>query len=65
MIILLLFNQGVSLPVNEIVNQSGLSLLDTMKSLKPLIDMQVLEISNQQDALSQSSEIKVNNSFTR
>lgn len=65
MIILLLFNQGVPLPVNEIVNQSGLSLIDTMKSLKPLVDMQVLEISNQRDTLSESTEIKVNGSFTR
>lgn len=65
MIILLLFNQGVSLPVNEIVNQSGLSVSDTMKSLKPLVDMQILTISNQHDALSQTSEIQVNRSFTR
>lgn len=65
MIILLLFNQGVPLPVNELVNQSGLSLIDTMKSLKPLVDMQVLEISNQRDTLSESTEIKVNDSFTR
>ncbi|CAO3629909.1 unnamed protein product [Mucor fragilis] len=64
MIILLLFNQGVSLPVNDIVNQSGLSASDTMKSLKPLVDMQILTISNQQDLLSQTSEIRVNGSFT-
>ncbi|KAI8642535.1 Cullin [Parasitella parasitica] len=64
MVILLLFNQGVSLPVTEIVNQSGLSLADTMKSLKPLIDTQVLEISNQQGAFSSSSELNINGSFT-
>lgn len=65
MIILLLFNQGISLPVYDIVNQSGLSLTDTMKSLKPLMDMQILESINQEGALSQTSEIKINGSFTR
>jgi hypothetical protein len=64
MIILILFNQGVPLQVNDIILQSGLNLADTMKSLKPLIDIHVLETVNG-ESLSQSSEIQVNTSFAR
>jgi hypothetical protein len=64
MIILILFNQDVPLSISDIVNQSGLSLTDTMRSLKPLVDMHVLEILDAQP-LSQTSDIKVNPSFTR
>lgn len=64
MIILILFNQGIPLLVNDIILQSGLTEADTMKSLKPLIDVHVLETVNG-DNLSLTSEIRVNTSFTR
>jgi hypothetical protein len=64
MIILILFNQGGSIHVNDIVLQSGLSEADTMRSLKPLIDIHVLETVDG-EALSEASEIKVNVLFTR
>lgn len=64
MIILILFNQNVPLSISDIVNQSGLSLADTMRSLKPLVDMRVLETLDAEPLL-QTSDIKVNTSFTR
>lgn len=64
MIILILFNGGIPLAVNDIILQSGLTEADTMRSLKPLIDMHILDIVNG-ETLSQTSEIKVNTSFTR
>lgn len=64
MIILVLFNQGVSLSVNDIINQSGLTSNDTMRSLKPLIDMHILETVDG-SSLSPSSDIQVNTSFSR
>lgn len=66
MIILILFNQVsvAHLSVSEIMLQSGLTLADTTKSLKPLVDIRVLETVDGK-SLSQSSEIQVNTSFTR
>lgn len=64
MIILILFNQGGPLLVSDIILQSGLTEPDTMKSLKPLIDVHVLE-TVLGDSLSLTSEIKVNTAFTR
>lgn len=64
MIILILFNLGGPLLVSDIILQSGLTEPDTMKSLKPLIDVHVLEIVHG-DSLSLTSEIKVNTAFTR
>lgn len=64
MIILMLFNQGTSLTVNDIINQSGLTSNDTMRSLKPLIDMHILETADESN-LSPSSELQVNTNFTR
>lgn len=64
MLILILFNEGTSLAVNDIILQSGLTEADTTRSLKPLIDMHILETVNG-EPLSQTSEIKVNTSFTR
>jgi hypothetical protein len=63
MIILMLFNQGTSLTVNDIINQSGLTSNDTMRSLKPLIDMNILETADESN-LSPSSELQVNTNFT-
>ncbi|KAI7879830.1 Cullin [Mucor mucedo] len=63
MLILILFNEGTSLAVNDIILQSGLTEADTTRSLKPLIDMHILETVNG-EPLSQTSEIKVNTSFT-
>lgn len=63
-IILLLFNQGVPhIHINDIVLQSGLTEADTMKSLKPLVDVQVLKTVNG-EPLSKNSDIMVNTSFT-
>lgn len=64
MIILILFNQGGPLLVSDIILQSGLTEPDTMKSLKPLIDVHVLE-TVRGDSLSLTCEIKVNTAFTR
>lgn len=64
MIILILFNQGVPITVNDIITQSGLTEADTMRSLNPLVDVQVLETVGG-EPLSQSSQVKVNTSFTR
>ncbi|KAI7901142.1 Cullin [Cokeromyces recurvatus] len=63
MIILLLFNQSNITNINEITIQSGLTLSDVMKSIKPLIDMRVLETVDELP-LTSSSDIKVNQSFT-
>ncbi|OBZ86289.1 Cullin-2 [Choanephora cucurbitarum] len=64
MIILLLFNRhaadGVSM--NDIIAESGLSFQDTMRSLKPLVDMQIFQTLDD-GPLSQSSLIQFNSSF--
>ncbi|KAI8089896.1 Cullin [Halteromyces radiatus] len=61
MMILLLFNNAFSLTVNDIIEQSGLSQADVTRSLKPLIDLQVLLCN---DALQETSEIRLNTQFT-
>ncbi|KAI8353356.1 Cullin [Blakeslea trispora] len=65
MIILLLFNRRTvdCVPISEIVVESGLSSQDIMRSLKPLVDMQVLQTIDG-EPLSQSSQIEINGSFT-
>ncbi|KAI8975525.1 Cullin [Mycotypha africana] len=65
---------SISLSIQDIVNQSGLSLADILKSIRPLIDMNVLQLTEGGDQLptskknipklSESTAITVNTSFT-
>ncbi|KAI9476498.1 MAG: Cullin [Benjaminiella poitrasii] len=63
MIILLLFNQDGAISLTDITTQSGLTMADTIRSIKPLVNMHILEKLDEQ-ALSKVSEIKANSSFT-
>ncbi|KAG1175897.1 hypothetical protein G6F70_001922 [Rhizopus microsporus] len=61
MILLLLFNEHECMTLKDIMNRSGLNLGDTMRSLRPLIEIRLLDA---EDKLDEDSEIKVNASFT-
>ncbi|KAI8983702.1 Cullin [Pilobolus umbonatus] len=63
MILLLLFNCRSSYLLEDLMSQSGLNMNDMMKSLKPLVDMQLLESSN--GLLSNDCEVKLNVKFSR
>ncbi|KAI8074434.1 Cullin [Gongronella butleri] len=62
MILLLLFNQALEMPITDLVTQSGLSEGDVLRSLRPLIDVQVLTCAN--GPLTAQSTVQVNTSFT-
>lgn len=47
--------------LKDIMNRSGLNLGDTLRSLRPLIEIRLLDA---EDGLDEDSEIKVNASFT-
>ncbi|CAO3599502.1 unnamed protein product [Absidia cylindrospora] len=63
MMVLLLFNKATLLSVAEITEESGLPLADVKRSLKPLIDIQVL-LCEGGGGMNDTSEIRLNNSFT-
>ncbi|KAI9261530.1 Cullin [Phascolomyces articulosus] len=46
MVLLLLFNTQTTLSVSEMSQQSGLAELDTLRSIKPLVDLKLLEASD-------------------
>ncbi|CDS08016.1 hypothetical protein LRAMOSA01965 [Lichtheimia ramosa] len=62
MVLLLLFNDALSLTVEDIVQQSCLSEADVVRSLKPLVDLQLLEVSEK--SLKPHTEVSLNLSFT-
>ncbi|KAI7880942.1 Cullin-domain-containing protein, partial [Lichtheimia hyalospora FSU 10163] len=62
MVLLLLFNDTLSLTVADIVQQSSLSEADVLRSLKPLVDLQLLEASDK--SLKSHTEVSLNLTFT-
>ncbi|KAL1931391.1 hypothetical protein VTP01DRAFT_9533 [Rhizomucor pusillus] len=62
MVILLLFNVSMEISVNDVLQHSGLTESDALRSIKPLIDMQLLKTNNGE--LSRDSKISLNLSFT-
>ncbi|KAI8342303.1 Cullin [Chlamydoabsidia padenii] len=62
MMILLLFNKTLSLTVIEITEESGLTQMDVIRSVKPLIDLEVLLCDDA--PLQDTSKVKLNTGFT-
>ncbi|KAI8137354.1 Cullin [Fennellomyces sp. T-0311] len=62
MVLLLLFNVATTLTIAEMTDQSGLSELDTLRSIKPLVDLRLLEAEDR--AFNSSTRISLNFSFT-
>ncbi|CEG84685.1 hypothetical protein RMATCC62417_18453 [Rhizopus microsporus] len=58
MVLLLLFNEHKCMTLKDIMNRSGLNLGDTMRSLRPLIEIRLLDA---EDGLDEDSEIKNEN----
>ncbi|ORX42901.1 Cullin-domain-containing protein [Hesseltinella vesiculosa] len=62
MILLALFNQSMALTISELSSQSGLPQTDVSRSLKPLIDIQVLKCTH--DINDTNSTVQVNPNFS-
>ncbi|KAI7848482.1 Cullin [Circinella umbellata] len=62
MVLLLLFNSQITLSVSELSSQSGLAELDTLRSIKPLIDLKLLEASSTN--YNSSTQLSLNMAFT-
>ncbi|KAI9493423.1 Cullin [Zychaea mexicana] len=62
MVLLLLFNAQATLSVADMTHQSGLSELDTLRSIKPLMDLKLLEPSDNE--YNSNTHLSLNLAFT-
>ncbi|OAD77735.1 Cullin [Phycomyces blakesleeanus NRRL 1555(-)] len=61
-VILLLFNSVTEMSIADLLVHSGLSLPDTLRSIKPLVDIHILE--SNASSLNKSSVVKINMKFS-
>ncbi|KAI9280473.1 Cullin [Sporodiniella umbellata] len=61
MIMLLLFNDSQKMTIQDIMNRSGLSMTETVRNLRPLIELCLLTSSEELNA---SSNIEINSEFS-
>ncbi|CAO3682770.1 unnamed protein product [Rhizopus stolonifer] len=61
MILLLLFNYCERMTVQDIMNRSGLSLVEVMRNLRPLVELRLLTVEGE---LNEASVVEINTEFS-